>query len=64
MEQYEIDALDDLFLNPLSVSSEVWDTVNQLARIVMRREKCDYHRAIVVAYFEVFNMAKSGHLVH
>ena len=56
--------LQEIFLHPLELKDEHWQTIRKIARVVMEEYKCDYTKAIIVAYIEWFEMAEMDETKH
>lgn len=56
--------LQHLFLNPMELTDYQMEAVRKIAKVVMRDYKCDYTRAILVAYVEVFEMLEMDKTIH
>ena len=52
------DELQQIFLHPLELKVEHWDTIRKIARIMMDEFNCDYTKAVILAYIEWFELAE------
>ncbi len=50
--------------HPLDLTERQLETIRKIARVVMETEKCDYTRAVLVAYIEWLEMADMDETKH
>lgn len=52
------------FISPLHMTAEQWEALKSLALVVRKELKCDYAKAIVVAYFRWHDLMGDGSEPH
>lgn len=59
-----IDDFTDKLTPPLEMTSDQWDSVRGIAVYIQNELKCDYHKALVIAYFRWHNVNDAESLKH